>query len=182
MRPAPPGQIPSGAQARAALRRWREVLAGLVLALLALWLASATFGVTRWIAAALGALGLALAFAATQRLRFERGGGGPGIVRIDERRLVYWGPLTGGAIDMGDLARLDLDPAAKPPHWLLTTLSGEALAVPVTAEGAGALLDLFAALPGLHVEAMLAALDRRGGAPVTLWRASAPARGPRLLS
>lgn len=168
-----------------ALRRWREVAAGAALAALALWLALSTFGLLRWVAAAGALLGLGLAFTGLQRLRFGAAGGGRGVVRVDERRLTYWGPLTGGVIDMDDLQALDLDPGARPAHWRLRA-PGAALDIPVDAEGAGALFDLFAALPGLRTEAMLAALARRGGPPVALWRAGPGGQaqalpGPRRL-
>ena len=153
------------------LRRGREALAGAALALLALWLGLSSFGVTRWVAVALGLGGLALAWTGVQRWRFGQGGGGPGIVTVDERRLVYWGPLAGGVMDMDGLGRLDLDPGARPAHWVLTGLRGERLEVPVNALGAEALFDLFASLPGLSSEAMLQALSRKDGPPVTLWRA-----------
>lgn len=156
--------------ARAALWRAREAVAGLALVLLALWLAWGTFGITRWLAVALGALGAGLLWTGAQRWRFARGGEGPGVVEVDERRLVYWGPLSGGTMDLDDLLRLDLDATGRPAHWVLTPRSGEALAVPVTAGGAEALLDLFTALPGLRAEALIAALSRGEGPVVTLWR------------
>ena len=57
-----------------------------------------------------------------------------------------------------------------PAHFVLTSLRGERLEVPANAEGAEALLDLFAALPGFPTETMLQALSRTEGPPVTLWR------------
>jgi hypothetical protein len=170
----------------AVLHRGREALAGAALAFIALWLGLTSYGITRWVAVALGLAGLALVWTGVQRLRFAQGGRGPGIVTVDERRLVYWGPLTGGVLDMGDLARLDLDPGARPAHWVLTSLRGESLAIPVTAQGAEALFDLFASLPGLPTEMMLQALSRTEGPPVTLWRAPnvvvLPRPGARRLS
>ena len=157
-------------EVRDALRRGRETLAGAALVLIAVWMWVATFGVTRLLALALGVLGLALIWTGVQRWRFGQGTGGPGVVQVDERRLVYWGPLTGGVMDLDNLARLDLDPAGRPAHWVLTDLRGEVLAIPTTAQGAEALFDLFAVLPGLKVEAMLTALARDDGAPVPLWR------------
>lgn len=155
---------------RETLWRGREALAGAVLALLALWWGLGTFGITRWIALAAGLLGLALVWTGAQRWRFARGEKGPGVVEVDERRLTYWGPLSGGAVDLDDLLRLDLDPSGRPAHWVLTPVRGEPLAVPVTAGGAEALLGLFTALPGLRAEALLVALGRTGGPVVTLWR------------
>ncbi|MBP1807213.1 hypothetical protein [Rubellimicrobium aerolatum] len=158
-------------EVRAALARGREALAGVAVMAVAAWLGAASFGVTRLVAVALGLAGLGLVWTGVQRWRFQRGEGGPGVVQVDERRLVYWGPLTGGVVDLDDLARLEIDSDRRPAHWVLTLRQGEALAVPVTARGAEGLLDLFAALPGLRTEAMLAALAREGGGRVTLWQA-----------
>lgn len=158
------------AQLRSALWRGREALAGTAVLLLALWLGLTTFGLTRWLAVALALLGLGLVWTGVQRWRFARGSGGPGIVEVDERRITYWGPLSGGTVDLDDLLRLDLDPGGRPAHWLLTPRLGEAVAIPVTAHGAEALLDLFTALPGLRTEALLSALSRTEGPPVTLWQ------------
>ena len=157
-------------EARAALWRAREALAGAALVLLALWWAWGSFGITRWVAGALGLLGAALVWTGIQRWRFARGGRVPGVVQVDERRLVYGGPLSGGTVDLDDLLRLDLDPGGRPAHWVLTPRAGEVLMVPVTAEGAEALLDLFTALPGLRTEALIAALAREEGPPVMLWQ------------
>ena len=159
---------------RDALAPWRAVLAGGGVAAAGLLVAASTFGLTRLLGLALTLLGLALAWTARQRMRWGRGDGGPGIVHVDERRLAYWGPLTGGVIDMDDLRRLDLDPTGKPAHWILWGSGGQRVEVPVTALGAERLLDLFAALPGLPVERLLAARVAEGGAPVTVWRRDAP--------
>ena len=157
-------------EVRAALARAREALAGLGVILFALWWGIGTFGITRWMAVALGLFGVALVWTGLQRWRFAQGGRGPGVVQVDERRLVYWGPLSGGTVDLDELLRLDLDPSGRPAHWVLTPRGGEALMVPVTAEGAEALLDFFAALPGLRAEALIAALSREEGPVVTLWQ------------
>lgn len=158
---------------RDALAPWRGVLAGGGVAAAGLLVALATFGLTRALGLVLLLLGLALAWTARQRMRWGRGGGGPGVVQVDERRLAYWGPLTGGVIDMDDLRRLDLDPTGRPAHWVLWGPGGQRVEVPVTAAGAERLLDLFAALPGLPVERLLAARAAGGDAPVTVWRRDA---------
>ncbi len=137
-----------------------------------MWLALGTFGVTRWLAIALGLLGLGLVWTGAQRWRFAVRDRGPGVVEVDERRLVYWGPLAGGTVDLDDLLRLELDRSSGPlGHWVLTTLRGEVLAVPVNADGAEALLDLFTALPGLRTEGLLAALEGAAQGRSVLWTA-----------
>jgi hypothetical protein len=162
---------------RGALAPWRGVLAGAGVSGAGLLVALSTFGLTRALGLVLALLGLALAWTARQRMRWGRGGGGPGVVQVDERRLLYWGPLTGGVIDMDDLRRLDLDPqdpaAGKPARWILWGPGGQRVEVPVAAAGAERLLDLFAALPGLPVERLLAARMAEGDAPVTVWRRDA---------
>jgi hypothetical protein len=158
-------------QARATLWRLRGVAVALAPAALGLWIAATTFGLTRWLGWALVALGAALALAALQRLRFGLHDGGPGVVQIDERRLSYFGPLTGGVIDLDDLTRLGIDGSSHPPHWLLTA-PGAVLAVPVNAAGAEALFDAFAALPGLSPERLIAAVNAPPPRPATLWEAA----------
>lgn len=169
-------------EARAALWRWREVLAALALGALGLWWAATGLGLLRWLGTGLVPVALALGFAAAQRLRFRRGGGGLGLVEVDEARITYFGPLGGGTADLGELERLDFDHDARPAHWWLIGAGGAALAVPVDAEGADALFDAFTALPGLAPLRLVEAVGRTGGGRETVWRRprqlSAPARQP----
>ena len=161
-------------EARAALWRWREVLFAAVVALVGLWLAQ-SFGVVRWIGWTLVALGAALAVAGVQRARFRQEGRGPGIVAVDEGRLVYMGPLTGGAMDIADLTTLELEPQAIPaPHWILSGAGGQRLEIPVNAENAEELFDVFATLPGIRTREMLDVLSRTPDARVTVWQRDRP--------
>ncbi|MBS1301019.1 hypothetical protein [Loktanella sp. SALINAS62] len=161
-------------QARAALWRWREVLLAGGLVLLGLWLAQ-SFGVVRWLGWTFMVIGAGLAVAGVQRARFRQDGQGPGIVALDERRLVYMGPLTGGAMDVDDLIALELEPMALPaPHWVLSGAGGQQLEIPVNAEGADQLFDVFASLPGIRTRAVLDVLERTPGARVTVWQKTKP--------
>ncbi|RYH01625.1 hypothetical protein EU805_13285 [Salipiger sp. IMCC34102] len=161
-------------EVRAALWRWREVIFAAGLAAVGLW-AAQSLGVVRWIGWTMVALGAALAVAGVQRARFRQDGQGPGIVALDERRLVYMGPLTGGAMDVSDLTQLELEPQALPaPHWILTGVGGQVLEIPVNAEGADELFDVFAALPGIRTHAMLDVLQRTPDARVTVWQKVRP--------
>lgn len=156
-------------EAKAAIWRWREVMVALAILALGLWWGLTAFAVLQWLGWALTLIGVALAVAAVQRVRFRQGGGGIGVVQVDERRLAYFGPLTGGVIDLGDLVRVDLDPTANPAaHWILTA-RGETLAIPVNAEGADQLFDIFASLPGIRTEQMLAAMQGAPDKPVNIW-------------
>ena len=157
-------------EARAALVRWREVLIAAAVAALGLRWGLAAFGALQIVGWAMVAAGAALAVVALRRMRFAQGGGGPGIVQIRERRVAYFGPLSGGIVDMGDLTRLELDGSAHPAHWRLTG-GPEVVEIPVTAEGADALFDVFASLPGLAVPHMLERLRDPPKGVVLIWAA-----------
>lgn len=154
--------------AAAILMRWREALAGLGIGALGLNWALGDGVVLVWVGWAVAALGAATLYGGVQRGRLRTDGQGPGAVRVVEGRIAYFGPLTGGIADLDAIAALHIDPTAHPAHWLIDHDGGEPLAIPVNAEGAEALLDVFAALPGLSSEALLRAT--RGQTRRTLWR------------
>lgn len=156
-------------EARAALWRAREVIAaGAALALGLNW-ALGSHGLMQWFGGILAALALVFGVAAVQRMRFAPGSGGPGVVQIEERRLVYFGPLTGGAMALDDLDRIDIDRTGTPAHWRLTDAAGEVLHIPLTAEGAEALFDAFTALPGMRAARIIEASRREAGPFETVW-------------
>ena len=166
-------------EARAALWRWRELFLGGFIVVLGLWWALRSFGIMVWLGWAVVALGVMILVTGVQRLRFSRGGGGAGVVEVNERRIAYLGPLTGGVVDLDDLAQLELDGSGHPAHWRLRPNVGAALAIPVDAEGADGLFDAFAALPGIQTERMLAAMKAAPRESVVVW--AAEAEKPRLL-
>lgn len=157
-------------EARAALWRWREVLAGGALALLALsWITGpgGLLGMAGWLLCLAAG---ALIVVGIQRARFRTGSGGPGVVKVDEGQVAYFGPLTGGAVALSELERLRLDQGARPPHWILDMPGQPDLHIPVNAEGAEALFDIFAALPGLRTERMLTEMRKEGAHQVVIWQ------------
>ena len=157
-------------EAKAALSQWREALVGLgVLALGIYWGFFTGGGLLHWIGYAVALAGVLLIVAGIQRGRFRIGSGGPGIVQVLEGRITYFGPLSGGVADLDALSALSLDPTGKPPHWMLHQPGQEPLAIPLNAEGADALFDAFATLPGLQTERMLAEMRRDGTRPVEIW-------------
>ena len=158
-------------EVRTSLWRWREALAGGCLAILGLWWA---LGVSGWILNAVGIalalLGAALIALGLQRARFRSGSDGPGVVQVVEGRVAYFGPLTGGAVNMADLTRLTLNHRQHPATWILRQPSADLLHIPVTAKGAEALFDAFATLPGLQTEHMLRALHSESDGETLIWQ------------
>ncbi|APG48437.1 hypothetical protein [Phaeobacter porticola] len=162
-------------EARVALWRWREMLAATLLIILGLSWALGAYGIQALAGWGILGLGVVIAVIGAQRMRFRLGGGGPGIVQVDEGQIAYFGPLTGGAVAVSELERLTLDHAARPPHWLLDQPGQAALAIPVNATNTDALFDAFATLPGLRMERMLAELHKSGVHQVVIWE-RAPTR------
>ncbi|MFC3614660.1 hypothetical protein ACFORG_12880 [Lutimaribacter marinistellae] len=156
-------------EARDALWRWREVLAASVLALVAASWIVGPGGLLGWVGWALLAAAIALVVIGIQRARFRTGSDGPGIVTVDEGRIVYMGPLTGGVVAARELERLTLDPLARPPHWVLEQPGETPLQIPVSAQGAEALFDVFATLPGIRTERMLSELNGGARHAVVIW-------------
>jgi hypothetical protein len=132
----------------AALYRWREVLAGLGLAL--------------------GAL---------RRMRFRAAAPAPGVVQIVEGQLAYFGPETGGFAALTEVEELRLEPGEAGPVWVLEQPGGP-LVIPVGAVGSEALADWVAALPDIEMSALHAALGRPNAGPRVLWRRRSLARLP----
>ncbi len=166
-------------EAKLALWRWREVLvAGFVLILGLSWI-NGPGGLLGWIGWLLVAVAIALAVIGVQRARFRTGSGGQGVVTVDEGQITYFGPLDGGIIATREIERLALDPTSTPAHWVLEQPGQAVLHIPVNAEGAEALFDVFSALPGLKTEHMLAELNGGSAHPVVIWERT-PSRPPDL--
>ncbi|KUF12728.1 hypothetical protein [Pseudoponticoccus marisrubri] len=160
-------------EAAATLRRWRELLAGGAALALGLWWAVFSGpGVLRWMGIATLLIGAALVVAGVQRARFRAGNGeGPGVVQVVEGRIAYFGPLEGGVADLESLEVLSLDTGARPAHWRLQQPGQQDLAIPVNAQGAEALFDAFASLPGIRTEYMLRRMRSRDAGVSVIWRA-----------
>lgn len=156
-------------EAKLALWRWREVLVAGVILLVGLSWISGPGGLLGWLGWVLVAVSLALAVIGVQRARFRTGVGGPGVVTIDEGQICYFGPLDGGMVATREIERLALDPSSNPAHWVLEQPGQPTLHIPVNAEGAEALFDVFSALPGLKTEHMLSELNGGAVHPVVIW-------------
>ncbi|WP_300037833.1 hypothetical protein [uncultured Roseobacter sp.] len=166
-------------EARAQLMRWREVLVGSAALLTGLWWLAGPGRLLTIPALALLLAGVALIWIGVQRARFRSAGTGPGSVDVDEGQITYFGPLTGGAVALRELRRLTLDGTARPAHWRLEQPGQPALMIPVNADGAEALFDAFATLPGLRTAQMLRALEHPAHDQIVIWQRdiAIPAQG-----
>jgi hypothetical protein len=166
-------------EAAATLNRLREVLAGVLLIGIGLWLLFKPGYVLPAVGFGLTLLGFGLAVVGLRRLWFRSAGDGPGVVQVIEGQIGYFGPDGGGFMALDDLAALAL--SADGTQWRLTSAEGAVLLIPRAAKGAEDLLDAFVRLPGLDPSAVVraasagpAAHDRR------LWqRAPRPVALPR---
>lgn len=151
--------------------RWRESLAGFVVAGVGLFFAIDSLGLMQMLGFSMVVAGAVLMFAGFQRARFRIGSGGPGVVQVDEGQVTYFGPHDGGSVAIRQLALVELDPKSRPAStWVLTEPGQPPLSIPTTAEGAELLFDVFAALDGIRTERMLAELEKEPGKRVVIWQ------------
>ncbi len=161
-------------EAQATLWRWREALAGASGVAVGIWWMFSGATLTRGIGGVLALASLALLVAGIQRGRFRGRHGGPGVVRVDEGQIAYFGPLTGGVVALSEIAELSYDPSGRPAHWIFAQDGEPDLHIPETAEGADALFDVFASLPGLRVDAVLRAQKQARGSRIVVWTRPVP--------
>ena len=160
-------------EAQAQLIRWREAIIGVGGLSFGLYLTFGPGALLRFPGVALIVVGALLIWLGIQRGRFRASGDGAGAVQVDEGQVTYFGPLTGGTIDLGEMQRLTLAGTMFPPHWRLEQRGVPPLLIPVNAAGAEALFDAFATLPGLKTERMLSTLRAERAQEVVIWQ-----RGP----
>ncbi len=157
-------------EAVAALHRWRGVLVSAAVLVLGLYMALRSFGLIFWLGAVIALAGAVSLIAAAQRMRFAAGSGGPGVVQIDEGAIGYFGPLGGGVVARSEMTALTLDRTGKPAHWVLSQPDQPDVIIPLTAAGADALFDVFAALPSMRTERMLAEMRLTTPGTTILWQ------------
>ena len=146
-------------EAMHALSRWSEILAALAAGLVGVWLATLGGPVMLALGGLMVAVALLLAVFAWRRMRFRMDVGAPGVVAVDEGRISYMGPVTGGAVDLAELVEIEvIDVAGGRRCWRIRQADGQMLLVPMAAAGAAALYDHFAALPGMETKVLMSAL------------------------
>jgi hypothetical protein len=139
--------------------RLREVIAGGVIFGAGLWLIAKGGYLFTPLGAGIGALGVAWALLAYRRLRFAQDVDSPGVVEVDEAQVGYLGPQGGGFVSIADLEEIRLLTLRGRRVWRLKQLDGQALLIPVDAQGAERLFDAFAALPAMNTGELVAALQ-----------------------
>lgn len=159
--------------------RWREVLVSLGFAALGAWTAVQGGYLLTPLGLAVFALGAGWALTTWRRLRFQQEGEAPGIVRVTEAQIAYFGPRVGGFVGLPDLSEIRLLTLRGRRIWKLKQGDGQLLHIPVESDGAEALFDAFAALPGIDMAALVAALG--SDAPASDSRVIALAEVDRLI-
>lgn len=165
------------------LYRWREPLVWGALAAAGLGLAVQALQPFAPVLLGFGGLvafaGLALLVSALQRRAFRVETPGEGIVEIDEGRISYFGPRTGGVVELTSIVRVEI---ATRPHvlpdsahaWVLTDEDGNRLVIPLGALGAEGLPDALSPLPGLQLGPGVAALAHNRPGATLLWERPRP--------
>ena len=141
------------------LKRWGEAGVATAVTLVALWIVGLPDFQLNWLSVLLGAplaiAGLVWLRVAVRRAR-SRTGEGQGKLFVEERRVLH----------VGSLANVQVHTEDGPP-----------VALPLGAEGAGALFDALTGLPRMNIDALHAKIEkaRRGkGEMVTIWARPAP--------
>ena len=163
----------------ASLRRWREPLGWTALALAGAWFAWRGYARVEPTLFAFGVLlagaSIGLLRGAVRRVRLRPDAPAEGMVVIDEARIAYLGPRTGGVVDLPSVVRVELVsrphvPQASAHAWVITAEDGTRLVIPLGAAGAEGLLDALSPLPGIDFDAGAAAIAGRGPHRTVVWR------------
>ncbi|MCT8158878.1 hypothetical protein KVX96_02145 [Pseudoruegeria sp. SHC-113] len=158
-------------EVKSAIWRWREFLIGWLFAAVGVILIFRGLGFVPTLGIILGITGALLAYAGVQRARFRLGEGGPGVVHVNEGRIAYYGPFSGGAVSVDGLSKVELDPVPDPaPHWVLRGIESPPLFIPANAEGVDALFDVFSSIKNFPTEQMLRYLTQPPAHPVVIWQ------------
>ena len=159
-------------EAKRTLWRWREVLFGISISALGyLWVVS-YFGLLRWLGIVLIIVGGALLFIGFQRGRFRSDQDGPGVLKVVEGQIAYFGPSEGGIAAISDISHISLVTRNGERCWQLEQKELATIYIPVTAKGTDDLFDAFATLPGLKIETMVQKLTQDTSRSILVWERS----------
>lgn len=151
---------------RAVAARWAET--AIMGAVASFFLYQAILGMSvRHFAVSLALFGLAgiaglLTWIAIQKARLRAAGAEPGVVRIREGRIEYFGPWVGGVADLARVTRISVVHASSGPHWVIEQPQAADIVVPAAAKGADRLAEAFAVLPGFSIGRAADAVGSKG--------------------
>ncbi len=149
----------------AAMVRGQELIAAAAVMAFGLWLVWLGGYLLLPLGVIVLVIGAVLARQAWARMRFAQSTSAPGLVELDEAQIGFLGPDDGGYLSLDELVELRLLTLQGRRMWRLKQSDGQALLIPVEAQGAERLFDAFAALPGMDPTALVAALEARPTAP-----------------
>ncbi len=163
-------------EAMQTLRRWREPAIISILFAFAIWLFWRAIIQSSWIfgTIVLGFVAMvgSILYVSYMRARIASTANGPGIVEIREREITYFSPENGGSVDLDNLLRIQLSTLPSNTgdrNWILW-FPGGSLVIPASADGAGALVETFAALPKIGYDKILRAKEADTQEIFTIWQ------------
>lgn len=140
--------------------RAREVIWGGLVVAAGGWMVSLGGYVLLPLGLVVAGIGATLALMAWRRMRFQQATGAPGLVELDEAQVAYMGPEIGGFLSLEELTELRILTPRGRRMWRLKQADGQALLIPVDAQGSDRLFDAFATLPGMDTGALVAAVGK----------------------
>jgi len=143
------------------LHRASEVISATCLLAFGLWLMWLGGYLLFPIGLAVAAIAVGWGAMALRRMRFAQAVNSPGVVEVDEGQIGYLGPQIGGYVNLPDLIELRLIALRGRRMWRLKQQDGQAILIPVDAQGAETLFDAFASLPGMDASALVEALQAK---------------------
>lgn len=163
-------------EARQFLLRWSEPALALAATLMALWVVgwpAISFG---WVSLLLGAViltgGVVWLRSAVMRALRGPGHANFGRVYVEERRILYLGPLGNVQIGHSELVRIEIASARKrgdQAYWLLSPAQGAPIRIPANAEGGESLIQYVEGLKQARLAELGEALRARDGGLRTVW-------------
>ena len=174
-------------EARAALWRWRDVIAGALVLALGLYWGLGTGGILRWIGYAFAGFGVVMVFTGLQRGMFLQrlGRRSAGVIELDERQLTYFGVGGGVIVPLGAVARIEIETNDKRDpgddvFWRFTLGDDTVMRIPASALGSEKLFDSLSAFPGADYDKVIAASGATDKARFLIWQKKALPEARRL--
>ena len=157
-------------EAVSSLRKYRGlILAGLI-GSAGIFIVLTSYGATRIAGIFFSVVGGLIGYDAYRRFKFPSGGGGAGVVDVDERRVSYLSAEGGMSISMDTLDRIELHRNAMGRiTWVFYGPEGMLL-VPGNAEGTAKLFDALVALPDVNYTQAEAATQGKGPDLFLIWK------------